>query len=85
MEKLLWHLIKLDSNSSISAAIIDNRILDRAGLLRLQNLPSIDVLRGQLCAILQMPAQKTLQLLQSNQQTLSTNLTQYVKDKTSEN
>lgn len=66
----------------ISAAIAEGRILDRAGLLKLQNLPSIDVLRGELCSILQMSAQKTLRLLQSNQQNLSVNLSQYVKDQT---
>lgn len=84
-----FHLIRqLFSHQSlcyISAAIIENRLLDRAGVLKLQNSPTIDVLRGQLCAILQMQVQKTLQLLQSNQQTLSTNLSQYVKDKTTEN
>ena len=66
----------------VSAAVAEGRILDRAGLLKLQNLPSIDVLRGELCSILQMSAQKTLRLLQSNQQNLSANLTQYVKDQT---
>jgi hypothetical protein len=65
-----------------SAAVAEGRILDRAGLLKLQNLPSIDVLRGELCSILQMSAQKTLRLLQSNQQNLSVNLAQYVKDQT---
>ena len=66
----------------VSAAVAEGRVLDRAGLLKLQNLPSIDVLRGELCSILQMSAQKTLRLLQSNQQNLSANLTQYVKDQT---
>ena len=66
----------------VSAAVAEGRILDRAGLLKLQNLPSIDVLRGELCSILQMSAQKTLRILQSNQQNLSANLTQYVKDQT---
>ena len=63
-----------------SAAIVEDRMLDRAGMLKLQNLPSIDILRGELCSILQMSAQKTLRLLQANQQNLSTNLSQYVKD-----
>ena len=44
-------------------------------------MPSLDESRGQLVALLGHHQQKTVQLLQSNQQQLTTNLNQLIKDK----
>ncbi len=67
-----------------SAAVVEDRILDRAGVKKLNEMPPLDVMLGQTCSLLQMPAQKTRQLLQSNQQNLSTNLKQYIQDQEKE-
>ncbi len=56
------------------------RFLSKKQLQNLAAMPHIDVLRGELCSILQSPARKTVSLLGSNQQALSMNLEQYVKD-----
>ena len=69
------------------AAIIGNRMLDRAGLTHAANnlYPrGIESLHGELCAILQSPVQKTCNLLSRSQQTLSQNLEQYIKDQQKE-
>ena len=68
----------------ITAAVVDNRILDRAGIEELIKLPPLESLLGETVAILSSPAQKTSQLLASNQQALSTNLNQYIKDKSND-
>lgn len=77
---LLWVLIEFN----ITGAFVENRMLDRAGIVAMSKMPTIDVLLAETLAILNSPAQKTLQLLNSNQQLLSTNLSQYVKDKSGE-
>ena len=80
--KDLLQLEKKVPEAYLMAAVIDgNRILDRAEVENLANLPSMDMLLGETVAILNSPAQKTLSLLNSNQQNLATNLSQYVKDK----
>ena len=67
----------------LSAVGIDDRILDRNGVNEMINMPPMEDLLAQTSAILKMPIQKTSQLLGSNAQQLSTNLSQYVKDRTS--
>jgi len=62
---------------------IDDRILDRNGVNEMINMPPMEDLLAQTSAILKMPIQKTSQLLGSNAQQLSTNLSQYVKDRSS--
>ena len=47
---------------------MENRLLSKKGLQAMLKMPPIDVLRGELCAILSTPAQKTASLLSSNQQ-----------------
>ena len=47
----------------------------------MKNLPSLEQSRGELVSILGYQQQRTLQLLTSNQQQLSTNLSQLIKDK----
>ena len=64
--------------------MVENRILDRAGVEALVKMPTLESLLGETVALLNSPAQKTSQLLNSNQQALSTNLSQYVKDKSGE-
>lgn len=69
------------------AGIIDNHMLDRAGLTHAAtNLypRKIESLHAELSTILQNPARKTSQLLGRNQQNLSENLTQYIKDQQKE-
>lgn len=62
------------------AAVVDNRIIDRTGIEELIKMPPLESLLAETVAILNSPAQKTSQLLGSNQQALSTNLSQYIKD-----
>ena len=64
-------------------AIIENRMLDRAGLIHAATSlypRGIESLHGELSTILQTPARKASQLLSRNQQKLSENLKQYIKD-----
>ena len=69
-------------NFPLSAVGVEDRILDRKGLENLIALPPIEQLLAETVSILKSPIQKTTQLLGSNVQQLSTNLSQYVKDKT---
>ena len=61
---------------------MDNMILNRAGLARYAALPSLDLVRGELCSVLNGVVNKTRRLLTSHQQQLAVNLDQYVKDHT---
>jgi len=64
-------------------AIVENRMLDRAGLTHAAtNLypRGIESLHAELSTILQTPTRKLSQLLGRNQQKLSENLQQYIKD-----
>lgn len=78
--KKLLDLDKKMPDFLLLGVIVENRLLSKKGLQAMLKMPPIDVLRGELCAILSTPAQKTASLLSSNQQALSTNLAQYVKD-----
>ena len=60
--------------------MVENRILDRGEVDKLAKMPPIESILGETVAILNSPAQKTLGLLNSSQQALSTNLSQYIKD-----
>jgi len=64
------------------AAVIHGRILSKAGVQELVTTPDLATQRAELSALLTFNQRKTLSLLGANQQTLSTNLDQYVKDKT---
>merc|ERR1711981_938783 len=64
------------------AAVIHGRILSKAGVQELVTIPDLATQRAELSALLTFNQRKTLSLLGANQQTLSTNLDQYVKDKT---
>jgi len=64
------------------AAVIHGRILSKAGVQELVTMPDLATQRAELSALLTFNQRKTLSLLGANQQTLSTNLDQYVKDKT---
>ena len=68
----------------ISAAVVENQILDRNEVEAAAKLPELEVLLAETLAILNSPAQKTLQLLNSNQQNLTTNLSQLIKDQKSD-
>merc|ERR1712037_568229 len=63
------------------AAVIHGRILSKAGVQELVTTPDLATQRAELSALLTFNQRKTLSLLGANQQTLSTNLGQYVKDK----
>eukprot|EP00088_Acartia_fossae_P025325 TRINITY_DN26150_c0_g1_i1.p1 TRINITY_DN26150_c0_g1~~TRINITY_DN26150_c0_g1_i1.p1 ORF type:complete len:265 (-),score=35.75 TRINITY_DN26150_c0_g1_i1:54-848(-) len=62
-------------------AVIDNRILSKKQIQDMTKMPSLDTCRGELVSILGYHQQRTLQLLQANQQQLSSNLTQLIKDR----
>ena len=64
------------------AAVIHGRILSKAGVQELVTMPDLATQRAELSALLTFNQRKTLSLLGANQQTLSTNLDQYVKDQT---
>eukprot|EP00091_Calanus_sinicus_P020585 TRINITY_DN5707_c0_g1_i2.p1 TRINITY_DN5707_c0_g1~~TRINITY_DN5707_c0_g1_i2.p1 ORF type:complete len:281 (-),score=76.64 TRINITY_DN5707_c0_g1_i2:28-870(-) len=63
-------------------AVVHGRILSRAGVMELQNIPDLTAQREQLVALLGANQGKLVQLLGSNQQQLATNLEQLIKDKT---
>ena len=64
--------------------MVENQILDRDEVEAAAKLPELEVLLAETLAILNSPAQKTLQLLNSNQQNLTTNLSQLIKDQKSD-
>ena len=68
---------------TLIGCVVENRILSRRELQEMVKLPSLDQSRGELLSILGHQQQRTLQLLQSNQQQLSTNLSQMIKDASS--
>ncbi|KAJ8320692.1 hypothetical protein KUTeg_002279 [Tegillarca granosa] len=60
--------------------LMNNKLLSRPDLEKIRKLPNIETLRGELVSILSQSAgRETHRLLGSHQQTLSTNLTQLVK------
>lgn len=61
-------------------AVVEGRILDRGQVQELTALPSLEMLQGELCSILQMPARKTSSLVGRQAQVLSQQLEQYMKD-----
>jgi len=63
-------------------AVVHGRILSRAGVMELQNIPDLTQQREQLVALLGANQAKLVQLLGSSQQQLATNLEQLIKDKT---
>lgn len=84
LPKSLLQFEKKVPEAYLMAAVVENRILDRAGVEELVKMPPLESLLGETVALLNSPAQKTSQLLNSNQQALSTNLSQYVKDQSGE-
>lgn len=78
-DKLLQYEKKVPE-AFLIAAVVENRILDRGEVDKLAKMPPIESILGETVAILNSPAQKTLGLLNSSQQALSTNLSQYIKD-----
>ena len=79
------HIFLCRKNPHISfifflGAVVENRILDRAQVGELSQMPSKESLLGETVALLNMPSQKLSGLLNQSQQTLSQNLSQYVKD-----
>ena len=80
----LFKLEKKIPEMYLLGAIVEDRFMNKAQLQEYAKLPNIEQLRGELCSILQHPLKKTSSLLQSNQQSLSQNLEQYVKDQTKE-
>ncbi|XP_064646672.1 large ribosomal subunit protein uL10m-like [Lineus longissimus] len=77
--KDLVKVIKKFPQAMILGGVVENRVMTREALLQYAAMPSLDHARGQLVAILGSAAAKTSSLLSSQQQTLSNNLTQYVK------
>jgi len=64
------------------AVVVHDRILSKAGVQDLVNMPDLATQRAELSTLLSFNQRKTLSLLGANQQSLSTNLDQYVKDRT---
>lgn len=64
----------------LPGAVVEGRILDRGQVQELTALPSLEMLQGELCSILQMPARKTSSLVGRQAQVLSQQLEQYMKD-----
>ncbi|KAI0212946.1 39S ribosomal protein L10, mitochondrial [Lamellibrachia satsuma] len=78
----LMAVLKKTPEFVILGGVVDNMILNRAGLARYAALPSLDLVRGELCSVLNGVVNKTRRLLTSHQQQLAVNLDQYVKDHT---
>ena len=77
--KLLKYERKIPEFTLIGC-VVENRILSRREVQEMIKLPSLEESRGELLSILGYQQQRTLQLLQANQQQLSTNLSQLIKD-----
>lgn len=61
---------------------MENRILSREEVTHYSTLPNLPMVRGQLASLLNSAASKTHRLLGSSQLRLSTNLEQYIKQRT---
>jgi len=59
--------------------LVENRIMSRDDILKVVKLPPLDIMRGELLAILSASASKTSRLLGKHQQELSVNLDQLIK------
>ncbi|XP_014661967.1 PREDICTED: 39S ribosomal protein L10, mitochondrial-like [Priapulus caudatus] len=70
------------SNLYLLGGVVDKQIVSLADMKRYMELSSMDSVRSQLCAILNMAASRTTNLLSSHQSQLSRNLEQYVKQET---
>jgi hypothetical protein len=66
---------------SLLACIVENRILSRAQLSDMVDMPDLAASRAQLLSLLSHHQQRTVGLLQAGQQQLTTNLSQLVKDR----
>lgn len=63
--KSVCNFAKTNQNLKIVGGIVNNQILDEAGVRELSKLPSLDELRGKIVGILQAPAQNILGVLQA--------------------
>ena len=80
-----WNLLTFEKKVPefhLLGAVIHGRILSRANVMLLKDIPDLTSQREQLVALLGANQSKLVQMLGSNQQQLSTNLEQYIKDKT---
>ena len=66
---------------SLLACIVENRILSREQLAAMVSMPDLAACRAELAGLLAHQQRRTLALLQANQQQLTTNLSQLLKDK----
>ena len=82
----LFYIINFSSMKvpefQLLAVVVHDRILSKAGVQDLVNMPDLATQRAELSTLLSFNQRKTLSLLGANQQSLSTNLDQYVKDRT---
>lgn len=67
---------------SLLACVVENRILSRAQLVAMQDMPDLATCRAELAGLLAHHQRRTVGLLQAGQQQLTTNLAQLVKDRT---
>jgi len=79
--KALLNFEKKVPEFHLIGAVIHGRILSRAGVIALQDMPDITAQREQLVALLGANQSKLVQSLGSNQQQLASNLEQLIKDK----
>jgi hypothetical protein len=66
---------------SLLACIVENRILSRDQLAAMVNMPDLATSRAELAGLLAHHQRRTLTLLQANQQQLTVNLNQLIKDR----
>jgi len=78
-EKLLKYERKVPE-FHLLGCVVENRILSKKEIQAMVQMPSLEQSRGELAAILGHHQQTTLRLLNSNQQQLATNLSQFIKD-----
>jgi len=66
---------------TLLGAVVGNQIFSKKQVQDLKKLPSLERSREEMVALLGHQQQRTTQLLQSNQQQLSTNLSQLIRDR----
>ena len=66
---------------SLLACIVENRILSRAQLAAMVDMPDLATCRAVLVGLLSHHQRRTVGLLQANQQQLAANLDQLIKDR----
>lgn len=79
--KSLLKIFRLSPKIELLAAVIDNTIMNKQGIMDYSKLPSLEESRVELLQILSQPTSSLSRLLQTSQSNLSRSLSLYVEQR----